>query len=330
MGNQLIAIGEALIDFIPNNIGCDFDEITEFAPKIGGAPANVCGAFSKLGGSSCMLTQLGDDLFGHKILRGLKAHGINTDYISLTDTANTALAFVSLDKKGGRKFSFYRKPSADMLYSSEKVREEYFDDVYALHFCSISLGDFPMKDAHVRAIELARKRGGLISFDPNLRFQLWDNRSLLKTTVLEFLPLADVVKISDEELEFITGETELQKALPKLFVGNVKLVLYTCGGEGAYAVNGKTSVFAPSSKVEVFDTTGAGDGFIGSFLWKMHQLGITSDRLSEMTSDQLAECLTFSHRFCGISVTKLGAIDSYPDAAAMNVRPISKTSSDNG
>ena len=123
MGNQLIAIGEALIDFIPNNIGCDFDEITEFAPKIGGAPANVCGAFSKLGGSSCMLTQLGNDLFGHKILRGLKAHGINTEHISLTDTANTALAFVSLDKKGGREFSFYRKPSADMLYSPEKVRE---------------------------------------------------------------------------------------------------------------------------------------------------------------------------------------------------------------
>ena len=317
MGNQLIAIGEALIDFIPNNKGCEFDEITEFAPKIGGAPANVCGAFSKLGGNSCMLTQLGDDLFGHKILRGLKAHGIHVDHVSLTDKANTALAFVSLDKKGGREFSFYRKPSADMLYSPDSIKPEYFDDVYALHFCSVSLGEFPMKEAHKKAIALAREKGGIISFDPNLRFQLWEDTSLLHKTVLEFLPLADVIKISDEELEFITGETELTKALPKLFVGDVKLILYTCGGSGAYAITKETQAFAPSQKVEVLDTTGAGDGFTGSFLWKLHSLGITRENLSAITKEQAVECLAFSNRFCGISVTKPGAIDSYPDRAMM-------------
>ena len=317
MGNQLIAIGEALIDFIPNRKGCDFDEITEFAPKIGGAPANVCGAFVKLGGSACMLTQLGDDLFGHKILRGLKAYGINTEHISLTDEANTALAFVSLDPDGGREFSFYRKPSADMLYSPDSVREEFFGDVFALHFCSVSLGEFPMKEAHRRAISLAREKGGIISFDPNLRFQLWEDTDLLKKTVLEFLPLADIIKISEEELEFVTGETDLQKALPKLFVGDVKLILYTCGGGGAYAITKKVQDFEPSKKVQVLDTTGAGDGFIGSFLWKLHSLGIMREGLSEMMQEQLAECLAFSNEFCGISVTKPGAIDSYPDAVAM-------------
>lgn len=318
MGDQLIAVGEALIDFIPNHKGCDFDEITEFSPKIGGAPANVCGAFAKLGGSTCMLTQLGDDLFGHKILRGLKKHGINTEHISLTNEANTALAFVSLDSDGGREFSFYRKPSADMLYPPESVKAEFFEDVYALHFCSVSLGEFPMKEAHKMAIELARERGGIISFDPNLRFQLWEDVDLLKKTVLEFLPYADIIKISEEELEFITGETDLQKALPKLFVGDAKLILYTCGGDGAYAVTGKAQCFEPSQKVKVLDTTGAGDGFTGSFLWKLHALGITREGLSEMTREQLSECLAFSNKFCGISVTKPGAIDSYPDAATMN------------
>ena len=317
MGNQLIAIGEALIDFIPNNKGCDFDDITEFSPKIGGAPANVCGAFSKLGGSSCMLTQLGDDLFGHKILRGLKAHGIEVGHVPLTDKANTALAFVSLDKKGGREFSFYRKPSADMLYSPESVKPEYFDDVYALHFCSVSLGEFPMKEAHKKAIALAREKGGIISFDPNLRFQLWDDLSLLRKTVSEFLPLADIIKISDEELEFITGETDLTKALPKLFVGDVKLILYTCGGSGAYAITRDMQAFAPSQKADVLDTTGAGDGFTGSFLWKLCSLGITQENLSKITQEQASECLVFSNRFCGISVTKPGAIDSYPDRAMM-------------
>ena len=319
MGNQLIAIGEALIDFIPNRKACDFDEITEFAPKVGGAPANVCGAFSKLGGDSCMLTQLGDDLFGHKILRELKSHHVNVDHVSLTDKANTALAFVSLDKNGGREFSFYRKPSADMLYSPDSIQPEFFDDVFALHFCSVSLGKFPMKEAHKKAISLARDHGGIISFDPNLRFQLWDDANLLHKTVLEFLPLADVIKISDEELEFITGETDLQKALPKLFVGNVALILYTCGGNGAYAITRKEFVHEPSQKVDVVDTTGAGDGFNGSFLWKLHSLGITLSHLPDMTAAQLSECLKFSNRFCGISVTRQGAIDSYPNAEMMNV-----------
>ena len=200
MNNVLAAIGEALIDFIPDRSGCDFDDVTAFEPKVGGAPANVCAAFSRLGGVSRLLTQLGDDPFGHKIMHELESVGVETDRISLTDKANTALAFVSLGENGDRTFSFYRKPSADMLYSPDSIKEEYFDDVFALHVCSVSISNFPMKDAHKRAIEFMRRKGGIVSFDPNLRFNLWESREELQKAVREFISMSDIVKLSEDEL----------------------------------------------------------------------------------------------------------------------------------
>ncbi len=309
---KLIAIGEALIDFIPNKTGCSFDEVSAFSPKVGGAPANVCGAFTKLGGASAMITQLGEDPFGKKILHEFEFYGIDTSAVSFTDRANTALAFVSLAEDGNRTFSFYRKPSADMLLRPEQIREEWFREAYALHFCSVSLGDFPMKDAHRTAIEYARKNHAIISFDPNLRFPLWDDLEKLKARVNEFIPLCDVLKISDEELSFITGEEEIEKAVPKLLRRGVKLILFTCGSEGAYAFTEKTKAFAPSLRVRAVDTTGAGDGFIGSFLWKLNEKKISMEELQNIDADTLTECLAFSNWFCARSVQKEGAIASYP------------------
>lgn len=310
---KLIAIGEALIDFIPNKAGCAFSEVTEFAPKVGGAPANVCGAFSRLGGKSMLITQLGNDPFGHKIADELATFGIDTSAIRFTEEANTALAFVSLEKDGNRTFSFYRKPSADMLLAPAQIEEKWFNDSYALHFCSVSLGDYPMKDAHIRAIEIARKNGMLISFDPNLRFPLWNDKNKLHSRVNEFIPLCDILKISDEELEFITGENDIKKAAPKLFAKGVKLIAYTCGKDGAYTFTENAEAFSPAEKVNAVDTTGAGDGFIGSFLWKLQSLGINAANISEADECALKKCLDFSNRFCAISVQSVGAIASYPN-----------------
>lgn len=309
---RLIAIGEALIDFIPDKTGCEFEEVTGFAPKVGGAPANVCGAFAALGGSSTIITQLGDDPFGKKILHELDFYGIDTSAVSFTDEANTALAFVSLKKDGNRTFSFYRKPSADMLLKSEQIKEEWFNDAYALQFCSVSLGDFPMRDAHYKAIEYAKKNHAIISFDPNLRFPLWDDYGKLKSRVDEFIPMSDVLKISDEELEFITGEKDIKDAVPMLLDKGVKLILFTCGSDGAYAFTEKEAAFSPSLKVKAVDTTGAGDGFIGSFLWKLKEKNITLDNLDKIDVLTLTECLEFSNKFCALSVQKEGAIASYP------------------
>lgn len=311
-GSTLFSIGEALIDMIPSRTGCDFEQVPSFSPRVGGAPANVCGTFARLGGRSSLLTQLGDDPFGHKIAHELAACGIDLSHIPFTDKANTALAFVSLAEDGNRTFSFYRKPSADLLYAPEQIDLAWFRDAFALHFCSVSLVDSPMRYAHLKAITAAREAGAIVSFDPNLRFPLWKDKEQLRQTVLQFLPLTDVLKISDEELEFLTGTADIEQALPKLLVGNVQLVLYTCGSKGAYAFTRAARGFEACAKVKAVDTTGAGDGFIGSFLWQLARDDITREKLPKLTAKKLKGYLDFSNRFCGISVQSHGAIDSYP------------------
>lgn len=318
LNDTLIAIGEALIDFIPDKKGCEFYEVGSFSPATGGAPANVCGAFSKLGGKSRMITQLGRDPFGDVITRTLNEAGVDTSCISYTDEANTALAFVSHTTDGKSTYSFYRNPSADMLFDPTDITAEMFDDCYALHFCSVSLGDFPMKDAHRAAITIARRQGAIVSFDPNLRFMLWDDKDELKRVIWEFIPDCDIVKISDEELEFITGTSDINEALPLLFVGGVKLVILTKGKDGADCYCAAGSVSSVSTKVTVVDTTGAGDGFIGSFLWKLRTLGIGKDNLGDCPLALLKECLDFANRFCAISVQRKGAIPSYPEFRELN------------
>ena len=185
-------------------------------------------------------------------------------------------------------------------------------NAYALHFCSVALVESPMREAHKTAIAAARSAGTIIDFDPNLRFPLWPDRDALRRTVLEFLPLADVVKISDEELEFLTGTSDIEAALPSLFVGHVQLVLYTCGSAGAHAYTRTAHGFSASMPVKAVDTTGAGDGFIGSFLWQLHKNGVDRAALPALQADQLNQWLDFSNRFCGYSVQRYGAIDSYP------------------
>ena len=316
-GSTLFSIGEALIDMIPSKVGCSFDEVPSFSPRTGGAPANVCAAFARLGGKSAFLSQLGDDPFGHKIARELADCGIDLSHLAFTDKASTALAFVSLEADGSRTFSFYRKPSADLLYSPEQIDPAWFADAFALHFCSVSLVDSPMRYAHLAAITAAREAGAILSFDPNLRFPLWPDREQLRQTVWQFLPLTHILKLSDEELPFLTDTEDIEAALPALFTGDVQLVLFTCGSKGARAYTRTASARARSPKVTAVDTTGAGDGFIGSFLWQLQRDGVTVAELPKLSRKRLTEYLAFSNRFCAISVQRHGALDSYPTLAQM-------------
>lgn len=315
--SYLMAIGEALIDFIPEQSGRGIKDVEGFAPIVGGAPANVCGAFVKLGGQAEMITQLGDDPFGDKIVADFEKNGIGCQFVRRTDKANTSLAFVALKEDGNREFSFYRKPGADMLYEKEYIQETWFQDCYALHFCSVSLGDFPMKEAHERAIACAEQAGAIISFDPNLRKQLWDDEGALYQAVQEFLPKAHILKVSDEELEFITKETDFEKGIEKLFQGNVELVVYTAGADGAKAFTRNTSAKAEGVRVKALDTTGAGDAFIGSFLHVLYENGIKKEDLNHLTEEQMRRFLDFSNHYCAKSVQKKGAIASYPTKEEM-------------
>ncbi|MCR5202189.1 MAG: carbohydrate kinase [Lachnospiraceae bacterium] len=314
---KLLTIGEALIDFIPSENGKHIYDVESFTPKVGGAPANVGAVYALLGGDSYMITQLGNDPFGQKIINRLNSVNVKCDYIKRTDKANTSLAFVALSEDGNREFSFYRKPGADMIMEPSQVKEEWFEDSFALHFCSVSLGDFPMKDAHKKAIEYAKNHNAIVSFDPNLRFNLWDDVSKLKAAVHEFIPLCNILKISDEELEFITGreiksDEDAKAAVDTLFIGDVKMIIYTKGGDGSEVFTKNAHAAVTAEKVKPLDTTGAGDAFIGSFLFQLGRDELEVKDLNTLTEEKLTEYLHFATRYCGVSICKYGAIASYP------------------
>ena len=308
---RVISIGEALIDFIPNQKGCELKNVLGFERVAGGAPANVSAVVAKLGGKSNFISKLGKDAFGNHIIEVLKEANVNVDYVLRSDKANTGLAFVSLKEDGNRDFSFYRNPSADMLLEESEVKKEWFEDCHSMHFCSVDLIECPMKYAHKKAIEFALENKSIISFDPNVRLPLWDSEDACRDAIMEFLPLAHVVKISDEELEFVTGYDNMDEAKEVLFKGNVNLVLFTKGKDGAEAYTKDRVVKIPGNIVDVVDTTGAGDSFIGSFLFKLLEDDVNMEQLNSISDEKLREYLTFANAYAAYSTTKKGAIGSY-------------------
>ncbi len=305
---QLVTIGEALIDFIPNTKGLPLKDVEGFKRVAGGAPANVAAAFSKLGGISTMLTQVGDDAFGDYIIESFKKANINTEHIKKNKNFDTSLAFVSLKNDGNREFKFYRRTAADLNYGKDDIPVNILDNVGAIHFCSVDLVESPMKYAHLKLIEMAKENNTLISFDPNLRFALWDDHLELKTTVIKFIKLSDIVKISDEELEFITGHKDINKALPKLFEGNCKVLIYTMGPNGAMIFTKDNHEHIHGNNVNTIDTTGAGDSFIGSFLFSLLRDGQLD--LEKISMDTLKRYLEFSNIYAACTTTKLGGLDA--------------------
>lgn len=311
MGN-LFSIGEILIDFIPHQKGIALKDVVSFTREPGGAPANVAAAVAKLGGTASLITKVGEDAFGEFLLEQLTKAGVKTDKIVRTKEANTGLAFVSLRENGERDFSFYRNPSADLLLKDSEVIADWFHQRDILHFCSVDLVESPMKGAHLKAIGAAKARGGIISFDPNVRLPLWDDPQDCRKTVLDFIPMAHIVKISDDELEFITDIADEQKAIASFFTGDVKVVVLTKGAKGAdlYLQNKKYSSAGYSVKVE--DTTGAGDAFVGGFLYQLLKMNTGQDNLEALVSEHPQEILAFANAAGALTTTRKGAISSLP------------------
>jgi len=311
MGN-LLSIGEVLIDFIPQQKGAALKDVISFERVMGGAPANVAVTVAKLGGNASVITKLGEDAFGDFLLDQLVRYGVNTAKISRTKDANTGLAFVSLREDGERDFSFYRNPSADLLLKDTEIDENWFSQGDILHFCSVDLVESPMKQAHIKAIQSATVRGGIISFDPNVRLPLWNSSQECRNTILEFIPMSHIVKVSDEELEFITGIADEQKAIASFFTGKVKLVVFTKGSQGAdiYVQNNKYSSIGYSVQVE--DTTGAGDAFIGGFLYQLLSRDVNQDTLENTVKDFHKDILAFANASGALTTTGKGAISAIP------------------
>ncbi len=316
---KVIAIGEALIDFIPGQTDCTLEQVETFTRACGGAPANVAAAVSLLGCRSALLTKLGQDAFGNFIVQTLTDAGVDCSHVLRTDRASTSLAFVSLRADGGRDFSFYRNPGADMLLSPEDLDPKFFSDCASLHFCSVDLVECPTKYAHLRAIEYAKSAGALISFDPNIRLPLWGSAADCQKAVREFLPYADLIKISDEESEFVTGYADPDKAVQSLLDGGAKAVLLSLGGKGAMLRSKGASCMVPAYPAKVLDTTGAGDCLIGALLYRLCRDGIDADGLAALSADRMRDYLTFACRCAGMSTERHGAIASYPTKGTMGL-----------
>lgn len=306
---DVVALGELLIDF--TTIRADSDGYPTMAAHPGGAPANFLAAIAKFGGKAAMLGKVGTDTFGKLLTSTLREVGIETKGIVASDDFFTTLAFVTLDANGDREFAFARKPGADTQLSFDELELSLLDETRVFHFGTLSLTCEPSRTTTYRAVEYAREHGKLITFDPNLRKPLWRELDEAKQQMLWGLAHADVVKISDEEVEFLFGLGVQEGAQYILEHFPVKLVFVTCGPDGCWFQNKNASGHVDSLRnIKVVDTTGAGDIFGGSAVWKLLQTGKAPEALDEAA---LREIVSFACTAAGLSTTKPGGISSVPD-----------------
>ena len=306
---DVVALGELLIDFTMQSV--DEEGYPTMTAHPGGAPANFLAALAKYGRKAAMIGKVGTDKFGVLLKGTLERAGIETGGLVMADDVFTTLAFVTLDESGDREFSFARKPGADTCLRYDELTLFLIDGAKAFHFGTLSLTDEPACGAAKKAVAYAKQHGKLITFDPNLRKPLWKNLEDAKRQMIWGLSMADVVKISDEEVEFLFGMKPDEGAGYILGNFGVKLVFVTCGAEGCFFKNSRASGWTASLQdIEVKDTTGAGDIFGGSAVCKLLEKEKTPD---ELDADDLYDITAFACTAAGLSTTKAGGISSVPD-----------------
>lgn len=305
MKKGIISLGEALIDFIPLD---DKNEIFQKSP--GGAPANVAVGLARLGAKVTFLGKVGDDVLGRFLEETLKAYGVDTSAMTFTKDTRTGVVFVTLGQGGERSFEFYIDPSADRFLAEKEVKEALFEEHNLLHFGSISLISEPAKSATQKAVRLAKEKGLIVSYDPNLRLGLWTNENHAREEISSMLSEVSVLKISEEELEFITGEADIEKGVKKLGKFAIPLIFITLGSEGSYIfLQGHSSVKVDAMKVKAVDTTGAGDAFVSGILYQLHLL---DKNISDLSTEEIKQMAQFSSVSGGLAATTKGAMTALP------------------
>lgn len=311
MKYDVIAIGEVLIDFTPD--GVNDQGIARFARNPGGAPANVLAMNARLGGKTAFIGKVGDDDFGRFLKGVLDKSGIDTRGVVMDQEVKTTLAFVQLNEFGDRSFSFYRNPGADMMLREDEIDKQMVSDCHIFHYGSISFTDEPCRSAALSAIAQARAEGKLMSYDPNYRPFIWDAEERAVSEILNALPSADILKVSEEEMELLTGETDLEKGARKLMAQGPKLVLVSRGEFGSFYCAACGTGQLPAFKVSVVDTTGSGDAFLGAIHYRLRDKN--AEDLLKLTKDELEDILDFANAAGGLTATKRGAIPSMPALA---------------
>ena len=303
-----ICLGELLIDFVPTVTGTDLISAPAFKKAAGGAPGNVAVGLQQLGINTAFIGKVGDDPFGHFLSKTLSDSGIDVSSIRYSAEARTALAFVSLKADGDREFMFYRHPSADMLLTEDEIDVDAIKAAKLLHFGSISLIGQPSRDASLYAVETARRAGCRISYDPNLRLDLWPGEAAAHEGLLLGLSLANIVKISEDEAEFLSGFSDLDKAVNKLWHDDLQLMVVTRGKNGCRYYTADFRGEADGFEVEAVDATGAGDGFVAGLLQ-----GLLKHPETLNNPEQLGKLCGFANAVGAITTTRRGAIPALPE-----------------
>ena len=308
---DVVALGELLIDFTQNGLSEQGNPNFEANP--GGAPCNVLAMLQKLSHKTAFIGKVGSDGFGAQLRHVAKEAGINVDHLLNDPTFHTTLAIVHTKPGGDRDFSFYRDPGADMMLREDELPRSALEDCRIFHFGTLSMTHPGVRAATKTAVRIAKAAGALISFDPNLRPPLWSSLEEARKQIEWGLGVCDVLKISDNEVEFFTGETDYPAGAKKLLAQfpNIKLLNVTCGPDGSYSFCCGRQVFVPSFKLGgTIETTGAGDTFCACVLHDVLAHGV-----EDRSEESLRNMLRFANAAAYLVTTKKGAIRSMPDPA---------------
>ena len=304
---DVAALGELLVDFTENGTSAQGNPLLEANP--GGAPCNVLAMLQKLGKKTAFIGKVGNDMFGRQLAEAVRAAGIDVTNLVADDSVFTTLAFVHTLPDGDREFSFARNPGADMMLRKDELDTEILRSAKIFHFGTLSSTHEGVREATRYAVDIAKESGALISFDPNLRPPLWNSLDDARREIEYGLSKCDILKISDNEIEFMTGSTDYDKAVKGLMEKHgIKLAFATLGKNGSRAYCGDAKAECGGFKVDTIETTGAGDTFCGSALNFVLEHGIDS-----LTENDLKELLTFANAAAAIITTRRGALKVMPE-----------------
>jgi len=304
---DVCALGELLIDFTENGISQQGNPIMEANP--GGAPCNVLAMLTKLGYKTAFIGKVGKDIFGRQLKQTVSEIGIDITDLAEDENVNTTLAFVHTLEGGDREFSFYRNPGADMMLSESDVNSKLIENSKIFHYGSLSMTNPMCEAATKKAIEIAEKSGCILSFDPNLRENLWNDLDTAREKIEYGLKHCDILKISDNEIQWLTGEMDFDKAIASLKNKyNIPLILLSLGKNGSRAYSQTGYASAPITPAETIETTGAGDTFCGCILSKVLEYG-----MKDFSNNELKEMLVFANTAAAIITIRKGALKVMPE-----------------
>ncbi len=310
---EIVTLGEMLIDMFPAEIGRRLVEVSAFRPKPGGAPANVAVAARRLGANTAFIGKVGDDAFGQLLIDTLDQEDVDTRAMRVDPDARTTMAFIAMVDEHHAEFVFYRNPGADMMLRPDELDEDLLRETRAFHFGSISLIAEPSRSATLRAIELARAGGALVSFDVNYRPSLWPQPETAAATIRDALGLADLVKVNDDELALLTGKRDAAAGSPALLAFGPRACVVTHGARGTYFRTAGGDGFVPAFPVETVDAVGCGDAFMAGLLTQL----VTGDNSWEtlLSDGRLAACVRTANAVGALTAQTQGVIPALPTAA---------------